>query len=138
MKLLNGNIVTNFSYNEIACNDDHETVILNAEVINHAQNLQKFREWYNRPMQVTSWYRTPAYNKKVGGSPKSQHLDGVATDFLLPTDFSTFSNKRKDEFIKNCRNKWHEICKNSGGFGIYDTFIHLDSRTTKSDFDYRN
>lgn len=34
-----------------------------------------------KPLQVTSWYRSPAVNKAVGGSDTSSHLTGLAVDF---------------------------------------------------------
>lgn len=33
------------------------------------------------PMRVTSWYRSLAVNKAVGGSKTSQHMQGLAVDF---------------------------------------------------------
>jgi hypothetical protein len=39
------------------------------------------------------------------------------------------------------KNKWYELCKADGvkgGVGFYNTFIHLDSRTSQQSFwDYR-
>lgn len=137
MKLTDSNITTNFTYREIACNDTDNSLILNYEIINHANKLQTFRDWYCRPMSVNSWYRTPDWNTKYGGSSTSQHLLGLATDVALPSEFYSFTNERKREFVDNCKTKWHDICDGTGGFGIYDTFMHFDSRTTKVDFDYR-
>ena len=37
-------------------------------------------------IRVTSGYRTPAHNKKVGGSPTSQHCKGEAVD-IQPIKF---------------------------------------------------
>lgn len=34
-----------------------------------------------KPITVTSWYRSPAVNKAVGGSNTSSHLTGLAVDF---------------------------------------------------------
>ena len=88
-------------------------------------------------MIVNSWYRTEEYNKSVGGSSKSQHLKGTATDVALPAEFKTFTVERKREWITNMREKWHSLCNGGGGFGLYDTFIHIDSREVRTDFDYR-
>jgi len=33
---------------------------------------------------ITSWFRGPALNTRVGGSPKSQHCEAAAADFVLP------------------------------------------------------
>lgn len=35
----------------------------------------------DHPLKVNSWYRCPALNKAVGGSPKSAHMQGFAVDF---------------------------------------------------------
>jgi uncharacterized protein YcbK (DUF882 family) len=34
------------------------------------------------PVRLTSWYRDPANNARVGGHPQSQHLLALAIDFL--------------------------------------------------------
>jgi uncharacterized protein YcbK (DUF882 family) len=35
------------------------------------------------PFSVTSWLRSPARNRAVGGVPTSRHLDGAAVDVVL-------------------------------------------------------
>ena len=36
------------------------------------------------PINITSFYRSPAVNKAVGGSPTSQHVTGQAMDLQVP------------------------------------------------------
>lgn len=137
MKLLD-RLTKNFLWKEAACKDGKNSLPKNLTAIQgHANKLQTFRDWYNRPMKINSWYRTPAHNKKEGGVPGSQHVQGIATDIALPSEFHDFTSDRKRQFVENCRVKWHQVCGGRGAFGIYDTFMHLDSRMTRADFDYR-
>lgn len=43
--------------------------------------LNKLRLTYGKPMIVSSGYRPPEHNKKVGGAPNSCHLTCEAADF---------------------------------------------------------
>lgn len=43
-------------------------------------DLDKVREVYGKPIIVTSGYRPPILNNKVGGSPTSAHKYGLAAD----------------------------------------------------------
>lgn len=45
--------------------------------------LQPLRDAVAHPITVTSGYRSPKVNKAVGGSKKSQHLEGKAGDIQL-------------------------------------------------------
>jgi hypothetical protein len=38
----------------------------------------------NKPIRITSGYRSPILNKLVGGTIKSDHLTGHAVDFVCP------------------------------------------------------
>lgn len=50
-----------------------------------ANQLEKVRSLCgNRPVFVTSGYRSPELNKAVGGSKYSQHMDGYAADIVIP------------------------------------------------------
>ena len=42
--------------------------------------LQPVREEFG-PIRISSGYRSPALNAKIGGSGKSQHCNGEAADF---------------------------------------------------------
>ena len=130
IKLYDGQVVPHFNIDEFKCKDNNE-MVLNNKVIDHIQRLEKFRVWYNRVMIVTSGYRTPKYNRKVGGSPNSKHIEGVASDILLPDEFYSFNEYRQNEFLNNVKSKWIKLCDSDGlggGVGFYDTFFHLDSR----------
>lgn len=38
----------------------------------------------DKPIIVTSGYRSPEVNRAVGGSPHSEHMTGSAVDFICP------------------------------------------------------
>lgn len=138
--LLDGQITEHFNIYEFRCRANDE-ILINAEVIAHIQRLEKFRRWYKRTMIVNSGFRTVEHNRRIGGSPNSQHLIGIASDINLPMgEFQGFSAKRKEEFLQNVKRKWYEICAADGlggGVGFYNTFFHLDSRKKKSFWDER-
>lgn len=50
-----------------------------------AEAMEDVRTVLSRfPIHVTSGYRSPELNKKVGGSPTSAHCMGWAVDFVCP------------------------------------------------------
>lgn len=72
------------------------------------------------PFFITSGYRTPAHNAKVGGVPNSSHVKGLAVDIAAITD-------SQKQTIAECaiRNGITRI-----GWG--PTFIHLDMDVDKT------
>ena len=60
--------------------------------------LDPLREWYKKPIVVTSGYRCPALNKAVKGAVSSQHMKGEAAD-IKSTSIS--ENKKLFDYIKN-------------------------------------
>ncbi|MGL5944225.1 MAG: D-Ala-D-Ala carboxypeptidase family metallohydrolase [Waterburya sp.] len=58
--------------------------------------LQPVREHFHRPVIVSSGYRSPILNARVGGSKTSQHCFGQAVDFEIPG----LPNKQVAEWIK--------------------------------------
>lgn len=63
-------------------NNQITTEIMRAMQIS-AANLEILREQIG-PIQITSWYRCPDLNKKVGGAKNSAHMTGWAIDCRSP------------------------------------------------------
>jgi len=62
--------------------------------------FQPLRDYYGKPIAVTSGYRSEALNDLIGGSSSSQHCKGEALD--LDADvFGGLENWEIFEFIKN-------------------------------------
>jgi zinc D-Ala-D-Ala carboxypeptidase len=105
-----------FSPKEIACKGDGMILI-----DEHSMDcLQMFRDMVGVPVILNSAYRSPEYNKQIGGAPKSQHLFGKAFDVRI-TD-------------KLPRERIHEAAMKCGftGFGDYNTFVHIDTGPIRS------
>jgi hypothetical protein len=122
-----GNVTKNFAIWEMANTLSGEDVelVLTPELIEHAQMMQELRDWYGKPLNVNSWYRTKKFNAKLDGSASnSAHLEGLATDIgNIP------KNLYHDFTIA-----WQVICSihgKVGGVNYYDTFMHFCSYEDK-------
>lgn len=108
-------LTNNFSVSEFKCNDGSDTVKIDLKL---AALLQEIRNHFGKPVIINSAYRTASYNKKMGGSSNSLHLYGKAADIRIdgvsPTAIARY-------------------CESLGvkGIGLYSTFVHVDTRTTK-------
>ena len=71
------------------------------------------------PLHITSGYRPPTYNRKVGGVSNSTHIDGLAADI-----YSDYMGV--EELYDIC----DRVIGDRGGVGYYPTqgFIHVDLR----------
>lgn len=108
-------IKKNFNLKEFECSHCG-AVKLHPDLIDR---LQKMREELGASITVTSGYRCPTHNTKVGGSPTSQHLKGTAADIRA-------SNMIK---LKTLVFKYFS----DGGIGInYPNHIHVDVRGKKA------
>ena len=47
------------------------------------RKLDTLRGLFKKPLVVSSGYRSPGHNKKVGGAPGSMHTRGLAADLLV-------------------------------------------------------
>lgn len=121
MLIFKGELTQHFNLDEYTVHQTGNCTITR-EAIEHADILEEFRQWLQKPMKVNAWYRTPEYNKKVGGVPNSSHLRGVATDISM-------QGLSQEKFIKYAK-KWKELCKEHGVVGeagLYTWGIHLGS-----------
>lgn len=112
----------NFDSKEFECRDGSETpceVLINLKEV--ALNLQVLRDYFGIPIVVNSGYRSPNYNKRVGGAKSSQHLLGKAADI-------TVAGKRPVQIKAAIEKLIGEGKMKNGGVGQYATFVHYDVR----------
>ena len=82
--------------------------ISNEPTIEHLENLkaialnifQPARNYFKKPIFVSSGYRSEALNEKIGGSKKSQHSKGQALD-LDAHIFGGLTNQQLFKFISD-------------------------------------
>ena len=114
----NTKLSANFKVKEFACLDGTDTIFISDDLVSI---LQKVRTHFGKSVIVNSAYRTETHNKKVGGSANSQHKYGMAADIRIngvsPKTIATYLNT---------------LMPNSGGIGVYTSFVHVDVRTKKS------
>ena len=111
-----------FSEEEFWCKDVGNTPAPYIDT-NLVAILTDVREFFGVPVSITSSYRTPEYNKEIGGAGHSHHLylgNGAAADIVVkgtrPKEVYDYINARYPDTL---------------GLGLYDTFTHLDARTIK-------
>lgn len=113
-----------FSPSEIACRGSG-TVMLTDEAVDALDRLDRLRERMGHPLIVTSGYRSPEHNRRVGGAPRSMHMRGVAFDISM----ANVDPHRFEREAKACGFQ---------GIGLYPpqkpsggrNFIHIDTRST--------
>lgn len=132
--ITDGRITKNFSLAEMTNKQATDTVklVLTPEVVEHAQMMQELRDCYGKPLEVSSWYRTKAFNKKCDGASNSAHLDGRATDI-------NNINTRDDALVQKFVCWWQAICaahSKIGGVEVYKWGMHFDSYSDK--FGYKS
>jgi len=92
--------------------------------------IQAVRDELDKPIIINSAYRSPAYNKKIGGAPASKHMLAEAIDFSVP-------GMRPVDVYAVVLYVVQTKFKNLGGIGLYDTFVHVDCRNSSTRWDLR-
>ena len=81
--------------------------------------LDKAREIAGIPFRITSGYRCPRHNAKVGGVPNSAHTKGLAADIQVLESNERWKILRALLALGFCR------------IGIGENFIHVDMDKSK-------
>jgi uncharacterized protein YcbK (DUF882 family) len=87
------------------------------------QLLDALREECDFPIKINSSYRSPAYNKSIGGASRSKHMEGIAVDIAC-----TNSIKRA-VLVKNALELGLSV-------GVGKSFVHCDNRKGQLMFTY--
>lgn len=84
--------------------------------------VDELRESFGKPCRILSSFRSPTYNKVVGGATQSQHLQFTALDITI----DGISAQRVYERLF----EWRKAGKFIGGLGVYPSsgFVHIDTR----------
>lgn len=114
----NRQLSKNFKVKEFACKDGSDPIFIAPSLV---ELLQRIRDHFGKAVTINSAYRTPAYNKKVGGATYSQHQYGTAADIKI----SGVKPKDVAAFVET-------LMPDTGGIGIYTSFTHVDVREVKS------
>lgn len=92
-----------------------------------AQYWDIVREKYEKKIIVNSVYRSPEYNSCLDGTASNSfHMKGMAAD-CSPAEGSLSELTKVISYLKN-------EGKIVGGWGVYPTFIHLDTRPSNVKF----
>lgn len=91
-------------------------------IITTIRVLDLLREQLGVPIMTTSVYRSPAYNKAIGGAKNSLHMEFNAIDFIVKNTTLTpsqWASRLQDMKAAGVFDGW---------IGVYDHFVHLDTR----------
>lgn len=125
---IDGKVTEHFTWTEV-CNTKAKTdvkAVSSPALLTHARMMEHLRMLINshtgHGCHVNSWYREKEFNKLVGGSPNSEHLDGLATDIA--------STSIPETLYITAMLYWKAICQiygKIGTVGYYDWGMHFGS-----------
>ena len=122
----NKKLSKNFCAYEFACNDRSDEFKVATELV---ETLQQIRDHFDKPVLISSAYRTPAYNISIGGSSRSQHCLGTAADIHI----AGIDPIRIALYVASL-----PYFQKHGGIGYYSRaqvtggFVHVDVRESPS------
>ena len=88
--------------------------------------VDQLREHLQSPVTILSGYRSAAYNKAVGGSRGSMHMQFRALD--IQAKHHTAAR------VWSILRRWRSEGLWKGGLGKYATFVHIDDRSANADW----
>lgn len=115
----NAALSSSFHVKEFACKDGSDTIKIDTKLVDY---LQRIRNWAGAPLIITSGYRTPSYNAKIGGASQSKHIQGMAADI----------------YVIDRQKGIYDIAKYAEAIGMLgiernedSNYVHVDTRTKK-------
>lgn len=118
----NESLTKNFKISEFKCKDGTSVPDdLVDNVVLLCENLQALRDHIGKPIRVISGYRSPKYNRRIGGARRSQHMTAKAADIKVTGMSPSEVKEAIVELIKEGKMM-------KGGIGLYKTFTHYDVR----------
>ena len=86
-------LAPHFTARELGADDPAATDGIVRNLTSVAAWLEAARAIIGAPLTVTSGYRTAAHNAAIGGSPTTDHIKGLAADFVAvgPTPFEVYT-----------------------------------------------
>lgn len=110
-------LATNFKSTEFDCNGKGccNTTHIEPLLVNY---LQMIRKHFGAPVVINSGYRCNKHNKAVGGASGSKHKFGAAADIKV----KGVSPLKVAQYAETIGIR---------GIGLYDTFVHIDTRQKK-------
>lgn len=113
----NEKIGQHFKVKEFACKDGSQVVFIDSYLVSI---LDILRNQVEKPVIITSGYRTPQRNKEAGGAKYSYHMRGMAADIRI-----------NGMNAKEIADKLNKIIPNECGIIVYKSWVHIDTRTSK-------
>ena len=114
-------IGNSFKVKEFQCKDGSDEILICPELVMLLEQIKN--KCNNANISITSGYRTPSYNKSIGGASSSYHCKGAAADIIVSGYSAT-----------QVYNIFRQISPNSGGGKAYTSsgFTHVDVRYSYS------
>lgn len=120
-------ITENFFRKEFDCHDGtaYPEEWIESRLGPLCEALEQLRARIAGPIMITSGYRTPSHNQRVGGTAQSQHLTGRAADLRSSAARPREIGRILEQLIQTGKIP-------EGGLGVYASFVHYDIRGTKA------
>ena len=122
---MSDNLWVGFSRKEFACKCGCGFDTVDAELLQVLKDLKDF--FGGNSVIINCGCRCKDHNKEVGGAAKSKHLYGIAADIRV----IGFHPNSVAEYLES-------TYPGKYGIGRYNSFTHIDVRSTEARRDYRS
>lgn len=125
----NTQLSTHFKVSDY-CKGSGETLLFSMKTI---QILETIWSYFGRQVYISSGYRDPAYNRRVGGANGSMHMWGLATDIKVHGLTAQIVGEFIAHYFEGCEIGvyGHADMRNSGNW------VHVAPRNGYSDYNHR-